>query len=368
MSHVPNVPYFRRPNVPEFYWSSGRTPLPTTSRDTLVYGTYIPGSGTTGVIPGSVLTPWEASNPDGYITLTTPDMVYENYEFWGQVRPKAPGIVFKNCAFRGMSPSKYTTLNGLIKCYGKGFYHFTLIDCTIDSTPWVTQRGASNISPFSAGIHGGDFEMYRCEVTGVQDGVNYVAHEGWSEVTGPEDRWCLVEASWIHGMYYQNNWYGPSDGRTHSDAFQFNTGKNITIRNSMLGGERDMVGYRLWPGGYNSGDDAANALLMIKQELNSSSAAKIENVLIENNWFQGAAAGVNHYYSASRPNTFASLTFRNNKFFPRLDGWGQAAIGPGVYDSTLRGYQIMRYVQLESVYENNIQLPDGEPVKIHTDS
>lgn len=365
MAYVPAIPYTRHWTEPDLWLAPGRTPLPSTPRDTLVPGSYIPGPGTAGIIPGTVFTPWEG-NVDGDITLTDANAVYENIEFWGQVRPKAPGIVFRNCIFRGKDPDGLTTgLHGCIKNYGLAYYHFKMYDCLIDQSGWVTERGSNDLSPSSAGIHGGDFEAYRIEITGVQDGINYVAHGGWDANTTANDRFAILEASWIHKMYYKNNWFGPSDGRTHSDAFQFNTGKNITIRHNMIGGERDSSGYMLWPGGYNAGDDAANAAFMIKQELNATAEAKIENVLIEHNWIRGGAAGINHFFMSSRPNDFSTMKIKDNIFFQRGPLENSAATGPGTYTEGPGYYAIVSWgIDIATVYENNTILETGEPIVI----
>lgn len=362
---IPGVTYTRTHFDSAQWRAPGRAAL-SVGRDALVPGTYIPGVGTTGVIAGTTLTPVEAS-ASGNILLTEAGRTYENMEFWGQVQFRAPGITLRNCAIRGRNPDTLTENTGCIKSFDTTCYHATLIDCTIDMTPWVDERGASKMSGLTFGIHGGNLELYRCEITGVQDGWNFVGHTLMAGASSFADMFTVIEASWIHGMYFENDFPGTSDKRFHSDCFQFNTGKNIDIRYNLIGGHRDMTGYRTWPNGYNSGDDAWNAAFMIKQELDASEASRIDNVRIHGNWIAGGTAGINHYFVASRPNAFATMEVTDNRFLQRGAGWGTSASGPGTYDSG-NGWYVIRSSQIAATYSGNVIHETGTPVPITTGS
>src|SRR5699024_1800716 len=123
--------------------------------------------------------------------------------------------------------------------------------------------------------------------------------------------------------------------------------KNITIRGCMLGGVREGTGYVRWgrnaPAeagtmlggsplftytGRNDGDDHANAVMMIKQEVKGREDLdpKIENVLIEKNFISGGNTAIN-ISTADQPAPYgqdwSSMTIRDNRFFLRGDDWGK---------------------------------------------
>ena len=134
--------------------------------------------------------------------------------------------------------------------------------------------------------------------------------------------------------YYLSNWSStgiplyPASNDTHSDCFQFNTGRNITIKNNFFGGRRDMTGYNATPYGYNSGEDAHNSCIMIQQEAGTAVNQLVRNVMVDGNWFSGGAATLNIYYKNS--NTGSDWTFKNNKI--ALRGSTQyAGSGYGIY-------------------------------------
>lgn len=358
---IPGVTYARTHGDPLRWRAFGRADL-SLGRDSLIPGSYIPGPSTTGVLPGVALTPREA-NASGYCTLSTANEVIENVEFWGTVQATAPGIVLKNCAIRGRNPNLITSVaTECVRSYGANNYRMTLIDCTIDPAAWLDERDI----PIKAtlGVHGGNIELYRCNITNVEDAVSHLGHSVMGGEASTSTHRTIVEQCWLHGMFFDNGDHiARSDKRLHSDVFQIQTGKNITVRYNMLGGARDMAGYRTWPNGYNSGDDGWNAAFQIAQAVSTDPAAQIENVLIEGNWIAGGTSGINHGYQAVRPNAFASTIIRNNRFFTRGTGWGTSANGPGTYDSG-NGYYIIRSASLASTYSGNVIHETGNPVPI----
>src|SRR5690606_6211301 len=116
----PGLSYHRTHEDPHYWRAFGRTPLAAVPRESLVPGTYWPDATTAGVLPGTQFAQVEAGS-GGYITLDTENATYENVEFWGEVRCRAPGITFRNCMFRGKDPDTLTSnLHGCIKSYGPG--------------------------------------------------------------------------------------------------------------------------------------------------------------------------------------------------------------------------------------------------------
>ncbi len=334
-------------------------------RSKLVPGTYIPGPTTTGPIWTGDFKQMEATSGT-IIRLTTPNVTYKRVEFWGTVIPKAQGIKFDECIFRGPDPSKLPEPRALLVNYGENPPHVVVENSLFDPEAWLTQRGKSapahNGNPAGLlmqsqfGIHGGNFTARWNEFRNVEDGVNFVGRTvDWT------NQQTTVEMCWFHAGEYKNGTDAPHDGRTHNDAFQFNAGRNVVLRGNLLGGPRDMVGYRIWPNGYNSGDDYANAGIMMKQEVDGSDMRKILNVLIEDNFFWGSAANINQRYVASRGNDFGTITIRDNFFVERQLGWGNALtasesdhkVGVEAQPRPSAGWYVVRSPEIKSTYENN---------------
>lgn len=298
-------------------------------REKLVLGEYIPGPKTTGLLPGwtpADLDPVYPPAGQNHINITTPQ-TYENKIFWGEVRINAPAV-FRNCMFAGADPVTYTSASGIIRCFGANTPQWEAHDCVIDPALWldptvVRPGGAAPTDlatwrfrlAWTTGIYGGACTLRRCEITNVQDGFGLIQAMADENDT---DSFSLVEGCWIHRMIYYRGegWHQPEG--THSDVVQTHVGRNLTLRGNMLGGERDPVGYAADPG-YNSGDDAQNACLMLKQERSFDEFDRIENVLIEKNFWQGGVYCINHAFSESRPNMFETTQIRDNYFIRRAN-------------------------------------------------
>lgn len=229
-------------------------------------------------------------------------------------------------------------------------------DSLFDPMPWITDKGKTSLSPWVNGINGAGFTVRRCEITNVVDGLSIIGNAGHSPT--------VIELNWIHKGYFAHDFEGQSDERTHTDAIQFHRGKNITVRGNLIGGDRDMTGYQAtWPDGSNTGDDFENAGIMLKQESSNSDADRLENILIEANWFAGGMSGINFSYDPARPNTFASTIIRNNKFADREPGWGVTRRANGSL-STGDGYYFLRSPALQAQISGNVLESTGAPVPI----
>lgn len=318
-------------------------------RDDLIGGMYVPSAATTGPISaltdmyataGAALTATKGLGA-GYVTLSAGS--YENMRIWAQVRWSGD-VTLRNCEIVGPDPTAPPTatapeMYGLLRNFNAASSHATLIDCRLTAAPWNVHSAGRPLAsgetrtydPRNAGLHGGNVSFIRCEITGVQDGINYVQN-GW--VVGTSNSYCLIDRSWIHGLPYQNNWTGPgspSNEQTHNDCFQPNNGKNITIKHSMLGGWREQSGYDVWPGGANTGDDAFSSILQLQQEINDTESNRLENVTIQENWIYGGQYGINMYWKSTRPSQdFSTFTVTGNRFVQRPAGvrWGPSLNDP----------------------------------------
>lgn len=301
----------------------GRPNLPVqTSRDALVPGTYKPNNAAVvGLLPNQPITN-AVYPPSGQTTITLSQPLYQDTIFWGQLRASTTATSeLRNCIVAGPDPSTLTTITGNFQSFDSATVlrsHITFTDCLISSKPWQVDdlgrplaAGATRgFSPFSVGLHGGQFTLNRCEVTDVQDCINYTV--------GNDGSHCLINQSWLHHTYYRNGWTDPGSPPsqdTHSDLFQFNRGKNIEVRFSVLGGYRNQAAYDIAPpGGYNGGDDSFGAAFMCKQEAGYTTYDQIHNVEIHHNWIYGCEYGFNMVYVAARPNLWADCSIHDNIF------------------------------------------------------
>lgn len=367
---IPGVPYTWSPAT-GLWTAPGRSsltgpagpaappPPPVVTRDSLVYGSYVPGLTTVSGYPYGVVgivdptVTWTdvypASTVDGYIyidstatiggTLANP---IKNVRYWGKVKPRVTGnVYFSNCQFNNRRPedmwmNSVGSNGGSIENFGANPPHLFLKDCLFDAKAWF-DAGLSNFwgHPQQMGIHGSNHTLERCELRNMQDGFENV---GPTTASAASAAYTQLIASWVHRNFYVKPWtvpvgYGfpgeggpgpgvPASNDTHSDADQFNTGGNVEISFSNLGGRLDTVGY-LAANAYNSGDDCHNSAVIIQQEVDASTINHVGNVRIHDNWMSGGAATINA--NLKNGNTLSDCSFLRNKIARRGTGtWGGA--------------------------------------------
>lgn len=273
----------------------GQTVQP--SRDSLVYGTYIPG-----IIENTVGTTGAQTTVlgAGGTTYTIPSSATEyndtRFESYVSIAQGTGTITFRNCLFVGNNPqdvhTSRTTAAADLPAQGLSNFtnrHLVFIDCTFDNGWWFDQ-GLSNrySTQWSPAIHGGHFTLERCEVKRFTDLINFAGRPNGS------GGFVLIEASRLH-----QSWYGPSGqegGYAHADSFQFNTGPNVEVRYSYLGGDyTNPTRSPVEPGFVTPGSN--NAIFMIQQELDGANAGTanwlVENFYIHDNWLHGGDATIN---------------------------------------------------------------------------
>ncbi len=372
---IPSVHYTF--DVGQQEWRAlGRPSIPfLAGREGLVPGKYVPGPSTAGLLNADAdfIQVYPSSSANNFININNEFMSQfsitngkvMNFEFWGRVRPQITGIEFHNCIFRGPDPTNLSSQQGAIQCYGSNPPLFKMYDCLIDPAGWPNFGTARNgwANNWIGGIHGGNLEMYRCEIKNCQDAVDYLGPTGSEAAANAAHGWFI--GNWWHKSSYNGTpWTdsgAPSDQQPHCDGFQTSHGKNIILRGNMIGGTRVPSGYATWPGGYQAGDDFWNAGLMLKQEVNDSPIYRIENVLIEDNIIAGGNATINHAYGSNRPSAFIGSTIiRRNKIYTRGSDWGNLSpFGTGG-----AGYYIIRSVPFASMYQDNVIYETGAPAPI----
>ena len=165
-------------------------------------------------------------------------------------------------------------------------------------------------------MRGGNYTIRRTEISNVPDGLCLTSALGN----------VRAEANWIHNGLYRE-WSSTTPNMpyaggyyTHTDGIQFHRGRNYTIRGNLIGGKRVPGAHHTgMADAISSGDDMYNSCIMIKQEVDSTWANKIENVLIERNWFVGGQASIN--LASGRLNNFETTVIRYNRFLTST--WGK---------------------------------------------
>lgn len=294
------------------------------ARAALVIGTYRPDETTTGPLPCVTLT-----RHDGDLRVDAANTVIEGIDLHGSLvlGRTATNVVVRHSIIRGQlpSPTQETAIRG-----GGTATTFDRLGLVIEDSR-IDLTGRENW--FHNNINGANFTLRRTELLRGVDGVGLVSEGGNVRIEG-----CYLH----HG--YWTSWTadtpepkpGHSDMQTHTDGIQFHRGRGYVVRGNFIGGER-----RSSPG---TGGDFANAGMMIAQEVDTSAANRLDDVLIEKNWLQGGAATINLAYA--RNNDLSGVTIRDNRF---LRG---------------SGYYILQGAGTAPVLSNNVFDDTGLPVTV----
>lgn len=225
---------------------------PINSRDTLVYGNYKPDASTTGVLDGVPLTVVTTA-----FTTPTANTTYENMDFQQKVVVNKSGVTFKNCYFRGGSP---TSSIPLVQAWTSIAVRTKFYDCTFATTSPVVYHGS--------GVQATDCEIYRCDISGSVDGIK--TQYGDVEIYG-----C-----WIHDLPWYSYDPAQSDG-SHNDCVQCEGG-----------GGNYIVRGNLFEPGYHS-----TSGMLVTQNVGN-----LTGLVIDKNWFISTTLG-------SAPGPGAALNF-----------------------------------------------------------
>ena len=369
------------------------TTTPGQNRDLLVYGTYIPGTAADALLVEGVHTDSVGlvtsiddlkvvTGTDGVyvITNTTPDDVLTNTLFLcavaigtGAQEPEED-VELRNCYLAGNNPTSCFELFERTGAVPVGYAsalrnwsnkHVTLIDTVLDCG-WWKRNGLSKYEAWqhSSAIAGGHFTLERVLAAGFTDGVNFTGAPGNAD----GKQYSKVIASRLGPNFYAYNIpaeYKPqSGGYTHADGFQTNTGGNIEIAYSYIGGPRNGAAKPAWPGGTQMGDGGGNAAWMIQQEPDGrydKARMWVDNLYFHDNWLAGGTATINLNYNA-QGNTLPGATnrFVNNKIMLKIPGFNDIS------------YYIRKRQEITTDLSGNIEWDPkgsidgtGNPVLVH---
>jgi hypothetical protein len=170
---------------------------------TLVPGSYVPDSSTTGLTNAALLTDWSGSN-----IFSVAGATYTNLKFNVGVDIRAANVTFKNCWFAG---NPVTPGNYLVNCQNAGASNVTFESCLfLPTTPAVTLNC----------IQGRNYTLLYCDIS---RGVDLVRANYPTDGTLPLN--ITIQQCYLHDLTYYLVDPAQGGGETHNDAVQFQGSK-----------------------------------------------------------------------------------------------------------------------------------------------
>lgn len=287
-------------------------PSASASRDALVAGTYKPSESTTGVLPGTVLKPYNASGAE--LIITQDGTVLDGLEIWGDIKVRAANVTIKNSRLHGgVAIPKSNT--GVIDANDSRVKNLVVQDSTIIP---------SNPSYYRDGIVGHDYTALRNHISRTNDGLGV-----FNRPAGPAAANVTVKGNYIHGLTYWSNDPAHKDG-SHNDGIQVQGGENILIAGNTIVG--DMV----------TGKGSANpvrGMYTTTAMLLQQNTAKFKNVVVEKNYVDGGLTSITVDHSANKQSSI-ELTLQNNFLGRNQYAWDGAKYQIRIIDrsaSTVNG-------------------------------
>jgi hypothetical protein len=269
------------------------------ARDALTYGAYEPtgidtnpADATTGVPSNITLTAYNDPSTDK-LTLPAGTVITEKI-IYGDITPQG-SLTLNRCLLVG-GLSNPTTDVGVVTCTGNRTGQTVLRDCTIK--PRVEANGRN-------GIQGRQWEAYRCDISGVIDGMGI-----FSTVVGTPANVTAL-GNYVHDLVYvfpDTITTSHTDG-THNDCIQYQGGRLVTVRgNRIRATSHAKAGTGTNPDKpWLIGTGNANGAGIIVQR-NTGDAAD-QSVIFEQNFLSN---GLSHLNGKA---TAPSYVYRNNQHY-----------------------------------------------------
>ena len=311
--------------------SASEGKLSKAERDALIYGNYEPTANATGILPGATLTAYNSASVNAFTLPSALNsvaraagwfsfrggMALKDKLIYGDMRPptgQTVPIFIMNSKLVG-GAHKPTSDDGVVNCASSSrngsAAKVTLIDCEI--APRRPSLGRD-------GIRGRAFDVFRCDIHNVVDGVGIFA----TTEQGTVDADVNVKGNYIHNLAYTYpDTITPShtDG-THNDCVQHQGGKNVHIKGNALHATTTPADVTRGSGinpqdPWLVGQGMATGSALIIQD---NTGQGVDNTTVaEQNYLYGGKAHLN-----VKPNI--SFVYRNNKHYRKTakvsDGGG----------------------------------------------
>jgi hypothetical protein len=235
---------------------STSAPTPTaTPTSTRPPGTAKPDASNTGVVAGTPLTV-----VTGNQTFSTSGQVITGKDFRGYVKVTGSNITFKNCIFRGGTPSGN---NALLNTEGG-------TNTVVEDSEFVPAHPAATID----GLWTANTKLYRVNIHGTVDGMKAGNN-------------TLVQDSYIHDMSWFASDPNQGGGPTHNDGVQaFDGVSGVTLRHN-------------------------NIDMSTTKDANAALQDSASNTTVDNNWLDGGGCTLNF---ADHGHSLPGLVVTNNRF------------------------------------------------------
>ena len=228
------------------------TPTPTA---TSTPATGKPGAGNTGVVAGTQLTV-----VSGNQTFSATGQVISGKDFHGYVKVTGSNITFKDCIFRGGTP---TGNNALLDTEAA-------TNTVVEDSEFVPLHPAATID----GIWTKNTSLYRVNIHGTVDGMKAGSN-------------TLLQDSYIHDTSWFASDPNQGGGSTHNDGVQAFDGVNgITLRHNTID-------------------------LSTSKDPNAALQDSASNVTVDDNWLDGGGCILNF---ADHGHSLPGLSVTNNRF------------------------------------------------------
>ena len=237
-------------------------------RGSLQIGAYEPDSATTGVLPGTVLTPLSGNQ-----IISTNNVTLLDRDISGIVEVRAANVTIQNCRIRG--DATRTTNHGLILATHANCVNLQVVDCTIapdTSTVWQT------------GILGHDYTALRNDIYFVIDGCGVYNTNNPGAATN-----VVIDQNYFHDFPWFSVDPNHADG-SHNDCVQIQGGSGCTVRGNSMNGYFTLMAGRGdgGPKRYGPTQTQTTSCMMFNSNVGNTTA----NV-VEDNWLRGGEIGFN---------------------------------------------------------------------------
>ncbi len=264
----------------------------SSSRDSLVYGTYEPAATTTGVPSGITLTDYNSSSAN---TVTIPaGAVITEQKIYGDITFAGSAELYR-CELVGGANTITSGNTAVVNCNNTRTGIAKLTDCTIK--PRTESNGRDCVL-------GKQYELYRCHLSGGVDGCGIYTTSTTNTSCDVKIYGCLIED--LTYVYPDTITTSHTDG-THNDCIQFQGGRNIHILgNSLKGTSHALAGTGTNPDKpWLIGQGYCNGAAVT---IGDNTGAGVDNTLIvEKNWILGGLAHFN-----IKPNMTFTATNNNH--------------------------------------------------------
>jgi len=247
-------PSFASPRASASKRPAGRPSKPAATH-TSAPRTGKPGASNTGVPAGTQLTV-----VSGNQTFSASGQTISGKDFHGYVKVTGSNITFKDCIFRGGTPSGN---NALLDTE-------SATNTVVEDSEFVPLHPAATID----GVWTTNTKLYRVNIHGTVDGMKAGNN-------------TLVQDSWIHDTSWFASDPNQGGGPTHNDGVQaFDGVSGVTLRHNTID-------------------------LSTSKDPNAALQDSASNVIVDNNWLDGGGCILNF---ADHGHSLPGLSVTNNRF------------------------------------------------------